>query len=186
MSSLSQYNFHICALKTLRLQHVGLVCPSDISVGSAVAKTTALLSSTVGYYQQRKTKELMYSFSLQWKHEKKDISACECVCFSEWGVWAVCVSVCMCVSMPAIESRAFSCVWLWVDYKGIRISREKRKQTDYTAALVQPKALCCSPESSVHRWSTYQRIQRLEKSPSSRAFWWKYRKCFIPFTWLRC
>lgn len=108
------------------------------------------------------------------------------VCFSEWGVWAVCVSVCMCVSMPAIESRAFSCVWLWVDYKGIRISREKRKQTDYTAALVQPKALCCSPESSVHRWSTYQRIQRLEKSPSSRAFWWKYRKCFIPFTWLRC
>lgn len=48
------------------------------------------------------------------------------------------------------------CVWVcgmasaWVGYKGMRISKEKREQTDYTAAVVQPRALCCSPESSTH------------------------------------
>lgn len=46
--------------------------------------------------------------------------------------------VCMCLSRPSA---------VFVDYKAMRISREKTEQTDYTAALVQPKALRCSPES---------------------------------------
>lgn len=106
-------------------------------------------------------------------------SACTCECV----LCGSCVSLCVCVcprQQYTIESQAVSCVWVRVDYKGIRISGEKWKRTDYTAALVQPTALRCSPESSVQCWSTYQ------KSPSFWGFSWKYRKGFILFTWRRC
>lgn len=93
-------------------------------------------------------------------------------------------------SMAAIKRRTFSCALLWVDYKGIRTSRERRKQADYTVAVVQPKARLCSPEGSAHRWSTYQRMWSLEESPSSWPFWRIYRKKPINASslpsWLRC
>lgn len=51
---------------------------------------------------------------------------------------------CACVS--AVQSPGPSAVFM--DYKAMRTSRGKTEQTDETAALVQPKALRCSPESS--------------------------------------
>lgn len=111
---------------------------------------------------------------------------------------SACVGACLCAfwmdglsyaivhalfaSMAAIKCRTFSCALLWVDYKGIRTGRERRKQADYTVAVVQPKALLCSQEGSAHRWSIYQRMHHLEESPSSWPFWRKYRKKMLhPF-----
>lgn len=100
-----------------------------------------------------------------------------CVCFLNWRT-----QLCYCVRLVCV----YGCnkvpnLQLWVDYKGIRTSRERRKQADYTVAVTQPKALLCSPEGSAHRWSTYQTMWRLEESPSSWPFWRMYRKKgFIP------
>lgn len=52
---------------------------------------------------------------------------------------------------------------VFVDYKAMRLSREKTEQTDYTAALVQPKALRCSPGRSdqlMRRDSIWRKVLR--------------------------
>lgn len=91
--------------------------------------------------------------------------------------------VCVCVSVLAVyRSVPSPCVWVRMDYKGIRISREKRKQTDYTAALVQPKALCCSPENSLQRWSTYQEDPAFGEKSFILGFLVKIEKMFHPFS----
>lgn len=69
--------------------------------------------------------------------------------------------------------------------KRIRISREKRKQTDYTAALVQPKALLPSRELSATLINLSEDPQSGEKF-SSRGFERKQRQFSFPFTGLRC
>lgn len=93
------------------------------------------------------------------------------------GMTCVCVCVCACPGPLAV----------FVDYKAMRISREKREQTDYTAALVQPKALRCSPESSdqLMRGDSIWKVLR--------PGWWKvlhvcwtYRKCSLLYANLRC
>lgn len=89
-----------------------------------------------------------------------------------------CVCVCACPGPSAV----------FVDYKVMRISREKTEHTDYTTALVQPKALHCSPGSSdqlMRGDSVWRKVLR-------PGWWnvlhgcWKYRKCFILYTNLRC
>ena len=97
------------------------------------------------------------------------------VCLSEWK--------CCVVSGDGVESGAISCAGVWVDYNGIRISKEEEMET--TQQLWYSPWFCAAPQRA--QINTDQSIRR-------PTVW---RKIFHPVflvkilyllssTWLRC